>query len=47
MLTIRDDTPIEETARIMVDNKVVGPEQEKLRALVEPLVLRLADVRTC
>jgi acetoin utilization protein AcuB len=27
--------------------KVVGPEQEKLRALVEPLVLRLTDIRTC
>ena len=24
--------------------KVVGPEQEKLRALVEPLVLRLTDI---
>jgi acetoin utilization protein AcuB len=27
--------------------KVVGPEQEKLQALVEPLVLRLTDIRTC
>ena len=27
--------------------KVVGPELEKLRTLIEPLVLRLTDIRTC
>jgi len=27
--------------------KVVGLDQEKLQALVEPLVMRLTDIRTC